>query len=139
MEPTDAGLYYKPPNLTATYSEWAAHRLVANPHTSISYWDARTDYLIWCSDRRTKPEPRTKQRATLKNAGATIKGTGPDLRYHGIALAGPPHDSGYRAGGHPTHPNHTVLAALRALQHAELTTNPHTLNTAYTHLTQGPP
>lgn len=79
-----------------TYADYTAARVVADPDAAADPDEIRADYVAWCSDRFAKPEPRSKQRAAMRDAGGTPKGTGDALRYLGLRLVGPIPDSGYR-------------------------------------------
>ena len=68
------------------YADWAAGALWPEPGWVTDPDECRIDYLGWCSDRILKPEPRSKQRAAIKAAGGTVKGTGENLRYLDVRL-----------------------------------------------------
>lgn len=121
--------------MTAPHAQWATENVVADPAGELDPDLARADYVMWCSDHRQRPEPRSKMRAALIRAGAKAKGRGADLRFVGVTLR-PVIDSGYRAGGRWTNivgPD-GLLAALSALRAAGVVTNRVALNRAWREL-----
>lgn len=119
------------------YAQWAAERVEVEEGSSITYWQARADYVCWTSDRRLRPEPLSKQRGTLRAAGARVKGRGDDLLYVGVRLREALPDARYRAGvGYMPSGPETVLSALTALKAGGLVTDRAALNRAWHELSE---
>ena len=72
---------------TGRYADWAMAELRPDPTGQADPDLCRQSYLMWCSDRFAKPEPRSKQRAAVKARGGRPVGTGKDLVYQGVTLA----------------------------------------------------
>jgi hypothetical protein len=100
---------------TYSYDDWAAQALTPDPGDSADPDLCRQDYLMSCSDRMLRPEPRSKQRGAVKKVGGRPMGTGSNLRYIEVALAPP-------TGGLTAVPPKVVGASLSALRDAGLTT-----------------
>ena len=81
--------------MEASYGRWAAERLALVEGRELHPDVARAHYLAWHVDRGlTRRATRGKQRAAIKAVGGRCEGTGSELRYLDVALAGPLLDSG---------------------------------------------
>jgi hypothetical protein len=97
---------------TYSYDDWAAEALTPDPGGSADPDLCRQDYLMECSDRGLRWEPRSKQRGAVEKVGGRPIGTGSNLRYIGVVLA-PPRPSWMSRGQMPPKVVGESIAALR--------------------------
>lgn len=132
-----------------SYAAWALTDLTTarDPLARLEPDAVRIAYIAACSDVGARPELRSKQRATVRDAGGQVRGRGDQLHYLGLRLR-PIRDSGYRpstrgsgaraAGGSAGVDAARVEDGLRALGRGGLVRDGRALEVAWLALTGTP-